>query len=112
MCACSKDEWALLSQVDEKSSKGSQKKVNKWKQYRETGSYNDLVEYKLARKLAERQYRKAKRVFEEKVANEVKSNPKSFYAYVRSNTSVKEEVGPRRDRYGKLVMDSEGMVIH
>jgi hypothetical protein len=28
------------------------KKVNKWKQYRESGSYNDLVEYKLARKLA------------------------------------------------------------
>jgi hypothetical protein len=41
------------------------------------------VEYKLARKLVEREYRKAKRVFEEKVANEVKSNPKSFYAYVR-----------------------------
>jgi hypothetical protein len=47
------------------------KKVNKWKQYRESGSYNDLVEYKLAKKLAERKYRKAKRVFEEKVANEV-----------------------------------------
>jgi hypothetical protein len=39
----------------------------------------------------------------------VKSNPKSFYAYVRSKTSVKEVVGPLRDRDGKLVMESEGM---
>jgi hypothetical protein len=40
------------------------KKVNKWKQYRESGSYNDLVEYKLAKK-TEREYRKAeeRRVF-------------------------------------------------
>jgi ribonuclease P/MRP protein subunit RPP40 len=85
------------------------RKVNKWKQYRESGSYNDLVEYKLAAKMAEREYRKAKRVFEEKVASEVKSNPKSFYAYVRSKTSVKEVVGPLRDREGKLVTESEGM---
>jgi hypothetical protein len=37
------------------------KKVNKWKQYRESGSYNDLVEYKLAKNMAEREYRKAKK---------------------------------------------------
>jgi hypothetical protein len=78
--------------------------------YRESGSYNDLVEYKLARKLVEKEYRKAKRVFEEKVANEVKSNPKSFYAYIRSKTSVKEVIGPLSlDRDGKLVTESEGM---
>jgi hypothetical protein len=84
------------------------KKVNKWKQYRETGSYNDLVENKLAKTMAERAYRKAKTVFEEKVASEVKSNPKSFYAYEASKTSVKEVVGPLRDREGKLVTESEG----
>jgi hypothetical protein len=52
------------------------------------------LEYKLAKKMAEREYRKAKRVFEEKVASEVKSNRKSFYTYVRSKTSVKEVFGP------------------
>jgi hypothetical protein len=55
------------------------------------------VEYKLARKLAEKEYRKGKRVFEEKVTNEVISNPKSFYAYVRSKTSVKEVVALVKD---------------
>jgi hypothetical protein len=39
---------------------GRRKKVNKWKQCRESGSFNNLVEYKLARKLADREYRKAK----------------------------------------------------
>lgn len=85
------------------------KKLNKWKQFRDSGSYNDLVEYNLARKLADREYRKAKRVFEEKVADEVKSNPKSFYAYVRSKTSVKEVVGPLKDRDGQLKTESEEM---
>jgi hypothetical protein len=39
----------------------------------------------------------------------VKRNPKSFYAYVRSKTSVNEVLGPLRDRDGKLVTESEGM---
>jgi hypothetical protein len=48
------------------------KKVNKWKQYRESGSYNNLVEYKLTNKMAKRACRKAKTVFKEKVASKKK----------------------------------------
>jgi hypothetical protein len=60
--------------------------------------------FKKIRKIRIREYRKAKRVFEEKVPREVKSNPKSFYAYVGLKTSVKV-VGPLRDRDGKLVTE-------
>jgi hypothetical protein len=48
------------------------------------------------------------------LANEVKNNPKSFYAYVRSKTSVKDVVGPFRANDGKLVTDNGGMckILH
>jgi ribonuclease P/MRP protein subunit RPP40 len=80
-------------------------KVNKWKEYRISGDYNDLVEYKLARKRADKEYRKAKRIFEERIADNVKSNPKGFYAYVRSKTTLKEVVGPLRDKDRRLLME-------
>jgi len=38
-----------------------------------------------------------KQTFERKLGMDIKSNPKSFYAYVRSKTKVKEVVGPLKD---------------
>jgi hypothetical protein len=84
-------------------------KANKWKEYRISGEYNDLVEYQLARKRADKEYKKAKRIFEEKIADNVKSNPKSFYAYVRSKTTLKEVVGPLRDKEGRLLIEHGAM---
>ena len=84
-------------------------KIRKWKEYKCSGSYSDLAEYKIARKRAEKAYRKAKRRFEKKIADESKSNPKSFYAYVRSKTVLKEVVGPLRDVEGKLITDHRKM---
>jgi len=48
--------------------------------------YNDFVEYKIAWNMAV----KAKQQFERKLAMDIKSNPKRFYAYVRSKTKVKD----------------------
>jgi hypothetical protein len=73
--------------------------------FQQTKSYNDSVEYKIASKKANKVYKKAERTFEIKVANEVKNNPKSFYAYVRSKTSVKDVIRPLRANDGKLVTD-------
>jgi len=42
------------------------------------------------------------------LAEKIKDDPKSFYAYVRSKTSVKVKVGPLM-KEGKLISDSEGM---
>src|SRR5664279_747134 len=50
---------------------------------------------------------KAKRKFERCMAKDVKSNPRSFYAYVRSKTKVKEIVGPLRKYDGNYVSDNE-----
>ena len=77
--------------------------------YRQSKSYNDLVEYKIAQNKAVKEYSKAKKQFERKLAKDIKSNPKSFYAYVRSKTKVKEVVGPLRDTSNQLVSDNEVM---
>ena len=54
-----------------------------WKRQKETRDYNDKVKHKRAQKLARRDYWKAKRDFEQKLAKDFKANPKLFYTFVR-----------------------------
>jgi len=68
-----------------------------WNRYRQCENYNDLVEYKFAQNKAVKEYRKAKRQFERRLAKIIKSNPKSVYTYVRSKKFVKDVVGPLKD---------------
>jgi hypothetical protein len=72
-------------------------------------SYNDLLEYKIARVRASKIYINARKSFETKLANGVKNNPKSFYAYVRSKLSVNDLVGPMRAKDVKLITDNGEM---
>ena len=44
--------------------------------------------------------RKCKRNFEHKLAQNIKSDSKSFYAYVRSKQNVRDKVGPLEDNAG------------
>jgi hypothetical protein len=53
-------------------------KFNMWTKYRQSRSSNDLTEYKKAQNRAVREYRKAKRQFEKKLAKDIQHNPKSF----------------------------------
>ena len=78
-------------------------KSRMWLRYRQSKSYNDMVEYKIAQRKAVKEYKKAKKQFERKLAKDIKTNPKSFYAYVRSKSKVKDNVGPLKDRNGELV---------
>jgi hypothetical protein len=80
-----------------------------WIKYRQSKSYNDLVEYKRAQNKAVKEYRKAKKQFEKKMAKDIKCNPKSFYSYVRSKSRVKEVVGPLKNRDGNVVSDNAEM---
>ena len=45
-----------------------------------------------------------------KLATEVKSNPKSFYRYVRSKTKSKARVGPLKDSAGNAIDDNKEYV--
>ncbi len=44
--------------------------------------------------------------FEEKLADNIKTDSKSFYAYVRSKQRCKEKVGPLKNDTGKWISDS------
>ena len=47
--------------------------------------------------------RKYKRNFEHKLAQNIKSDNKSFYAYVRSKQNVRDKVGPLEDNAGDII---------
>ena len=48
--------------------------------------------------------KKSKRNFEHKlVKNNIKSDSKSFYAYVRSKQKVRDRVGPLEDNVGNII---------
>lgn len=78
-----------------------------WKTYRESKKYIDYLEYKHAQNKAVKEYRKAKKQFEKSLAKNINKNPKSFYSYVRSKTTVKETIGPIKDSNNEYITDTE-----
>ena len=52
---------------------------------------------------ATNEVRKSKRNFEHKLAQNIKSDSKSFYAYVRSKQNVRDRVGPLEDNSGNKI---------
>ena len=80
-----------------------------WSRYKKSGSYNDLVEYKLIRNRTTAAYKRAKRNFEVKLASNIKNDSKSFYSYVRSMSRTPDKIGPIKDANGVLVNDYEVM---
>src|SRR5277367_1371747 len=84
-------------------------KAKMWNRYKQSKSYNDYVEYKRALNKSTTEYRKAKANFEVKLARDIKRNPKSFYAYVRSKSKTKDRVGPLVNKSGEIVLDDESM---
>jgi ribonucleases P/MRP protein subunit RPP40 len=84
-------------------------KSNMWKKYQESKAYNDWVEYKIALNKTTCEYKKAKKNFEKKLSMNIKTDPKSFYAYTRSKSTVKQTVGPLKDSGGNLIVDNADM---
>ena len=78
-------------------------KQNMWRVYKHTGKDNDYEVYKEALYAASNEVRKSKRNFEHKLAQNIKSDSKSFYAYVRSKQNVRDEVGPLEDNAGNII---------
>ena len=105
----SKKRSKLPKWMNKNSRQACKAKAKLWKIYQKTRSYNDLMEYKTFKKRADRECKKVKQLFEAKVAENIKKNPKSFYAYVRSKLVVRDVVGPLQDKDGLLVSDNVGM---
>ena len=84
-------------------------KQNMWRVYKHTGKDQDYVVYKEALNAATNEVRKSKRNFELKLAQDIKSDSKSFYAYVRSKQNVRDKVGPLEDNAGDKI--TEGILM-
>ena len=78
-----------------------------WRVFKHTGTNNDYDAYKEALNAATNEVRKSKR--KHKLAQNIKSDSKSFYAYVRSMQTVREKVGPLEDNAGNII--TQGFVM-
>ena len=78
-------------------------KQNMWRVYKHTWPDKDYDAYKEALNTATNEVRKSKRNVEQKLAQNIKSDSKSFYAYVRSKQNVRDKVGPLEDNAGNII---------
>ena len=65
--------------------------------------------YKLAAKEAKRELRHSRRKFEKQLADNIKSDVKSFYAYAGSKSKIKSKIGPLKDDNGNTISTEQGM---
>ena len=76
-----------------------------WRVYKRTGKDKEYEVYKEVLNAATNEVRKAKRNIEHKLAHHIKSDCKSFYAYVRSKQNVRDKVGPLEDNAGNIITE-------
>ena len=74
-----------------------------WRVYKHTGKDTHYDANKEALHAATNEVRKSKRNFEHKLAQHIKSDSKSFYAYVRSKQNVRDRFGPLEDNAGNII---------
>ena len=67
------------------------------------GKDKDYEVYKEALNAATNEVRKAKRNCEHRLPQNIKSERKSFYAYIRSKQNVRDKVGPLEDNIGNTI---------
>ena len=54
-----------------------------------------------------KQNKAAQTNFEKKLAENIKKNSNSFYAYTRTKQRTKDKVGPLKDQNGELIVDDQ-----
>lgn len=89
--------------------KGIEKREQAWKRLIKSPSYLLDAKYKLIRNKVTKMIRKAKMKFEVLLANRIKEDAKTFYAYVKSKAKGRGKVGPLKDGGGRVVSDNKGM---
>ena len=71
-------------------------KKKTWNKLRYIKSETNLIRYKRARNQATSKIRDAQRELETKISKEIKAQPKSFWRYIRSRTSVRDKIDELR----------------
>ena len=81
------------------------KKHRLWTRYLETRNPTVLLQYKKARNIVKMEARKIHKFKQESIAKLTKSNPKHFWKYIKSKTSININVGELKS------MDSNGKEV-
>ena len=89
--------------------KAKNKKYFYWEKFWESKLHADYVTYKKYHNRAVAEIRKAKKSFRKKLSVNIKSDAKSFYAYVRSKSKTKTKVGPLIDSQNIQMEEEEQM---
>ncbi len=79
-----------------------------WRVYKQTGRDTDYKSYKQALNEATHEVRTSKRNFDHKLAQNIKSDSKRFYAYV-SKQNVRDKVEPLEDNAADII--TEGILM-
>ena len=78
-----------------------------FKRYKKYKTTVNLINYNFARNRVSSRIKRMKKKRENKIAKEIKINPKAFYQYIASKTMKKEGVAELVDKEGKLTSDDE-----
>ena len=82
------------------------KQKNKvWEKYLTTHDLKDYREYCKVRNSLRENTRELRRNFEERIADEIKENPKAFWKYTKSKTTVRSGVSDLKDNKGAMHSD-------
>lgn len=81
-------------------------KTTWYNRYMKTNKQEDFENYKRTRNQATRLVRQAKRRLENRLAKNIKQDPKAFYKYARGKYRVKESIGTLMDEQGNSVNDA------
>src|SRR3981081_3032740 len=81
----------------------------KWKRVQQSKTFESEMEYKEIRNEVMSKIRQAKSFYEEMIAEKIKSDPRSFYSYVRKKSKVRARIGPLKSMEGLMVKEEDGM---
>ena len=95
--------------LSKEASKKIRYKQDMWRVYKHTGKDKYYEVYKETLNAAANEVRKSKRNFEHKLAQNIKSDSKSCYAYVRSKQNVRDKVVPLEDNARNII--TEGVLM-
>ena len=85
--------------------KARRAKAKAWVKYQCEKTEVKLMKYKEKLRISIAANRSAKINYEQKLANNVKDNGKSFFAYVRSKQRTQDRVGPLKDTLSNVVVE-------
>ena len=91
--------------MDSAAHKAQNRKHTKYDIYKKFKTERSRNNYKEALNYYTKEARRSKEKFERKLAQNIKSDTKSFFAYVRTKSRTKDKLAPLVDRYGELSLD-------